>query len=222
MNNLFTLQVDTETISLSSTLIIILGALLIGLVISLVNSYTNQNTNDKELNIALILLPSIVSMIILLVGSNVARAFSLAGAFSLIRFRSAPGNIKDISLIFLGVAGGLACGMGFVIYAGVFTLIILLALVLIERSNLFNKENPLVLKITAPEDMNSEMTYNKIIQTYSDTYELKTMRTKDFGSVYELTYSIILKNETDKKRLIDDVRINNGNLPVSLFVEDIN
>ncbi|WP_297280812.1 DUF4956 domain-containing protein [uncultured Anaerococcus sp.] len=220
MNNLFSLQVDTESLSLSSTLIILFGSIFIGTIISLVNSYTNKGRGDRELGIALILLPSIVSMIILLVGSNVARAFSLAGAFSLIRFRSSPGDIKDISMIFLTVAVGLACGMGFVVYALIFALIILLVLIVIEKSNLLDKKNQLVLKINTPEDMNNENVFNKILENYCDSYELVGIRSKEFGSVFELNYSIILENENMKKNLLDDIRIKNANLAVNLYRDD--
>lgn len=55
---------------------------------------------NKNFIIGLVLLPAIVSVVILLIGSNVARAFSMAGAFALVRFRSAPGNAKDIAVVF--------------------------------------------------------------------------------------------------------------------------
>lgn len=217
-NLLLTSIVETESLSFNNTLIILLGSLILGLLISLFCNYINKNKITDSFSLSLVILPAIVSMIILLVGSNVARAFSLAGAFSLIRFRSAIGDIKDIIMIFLTVAVGLACGMGYIVYAAIFTIIILLAIYILQKIGFGHAiGDEMTLKIVAPEDITSEDVFADIIEKYSYVSELKSIRTKEYGSLYELQYSIILKDKTKRKECIDEIRSHNGNLQISML-----
>lgn len=131
-----------DSLTLGSTILIILCAMAMGLVISLVYMFTHKKEDyTSSFAIALIMLPTIIAMIILLVGNNVARAFSLAGAFSLIRFRSAPGDSKDIAYVFFTLGVGLACGMGYIGYAAIFTVIMCLAMIVLTKINFGSKKN---------------------------------------------------------------------------------
>ena len=124
-----------EALTLGTTITILLSSLVIGLVISGVYMRTHKNEGySGSFVITLIMLPAIIAMIILLVGNNVARAFSLAGAFSLIRFRSAPGEPKDIAYVFFTLAVGLACGMGYIAFAVVFAAIICVVMVILTMT----------------------------------------------------------------------------------------
>ena len=148
------------------------------------------------------MLPTIISIIILLVGNNVARAFSLAGAFSIIRFRSTPGDTKDISYIFFTLAVGLASGMGYVGYAVIFTIILCAVMIILDSLNFaMPKSKAMVLKITVPEDLNFEGVFDEILNTNTTSLNMVKVSTRDFGALYELNYSIHLKNDVNQKKI---------------------
>ena len=207
-----------ESFTLTNTLIIITSSILLGIVISL--AYLKTHKKDGYIPsfiISLIMLPTIISIIILLVGNNVARAFSLSGAFSIIRFRSTPGDTKDISYIFFTLAVGLASGMGYVGYAVIFTIILCAVMIILDGLNFaMPKSKAMVLKITVPEDLNFEGVFDEILNTNTTSWNMVKVRTRDFGALYELNYSIHLKNDVNQKKFIDSLRVRNGNLNISL------
>lgn len=207
-----------ESFTLTNTLIIITSSILLGIVISL--AYLKTHKKDGYIPsfiISLIMLPTIISIIILLVGNNVARAFSLSGAFSIIRFRSTPGDTKDISYIFFTLAVGLASGMGYVGYAVIFTIILCTVMIILDSLNFaMPKSKAMVLKITVPEDLNFEGVFDEILNTNTTSWNMVKVRTRDFGALYELNYSIHLKNDVNQKKFIDSLRVRNGNLNISL------
>ena len=207
-----------ESFTLTNTLIIITSSILLGIVISL--AYLKTHKKDGYIPsfiISLIMLPTIISIIILLVGNNVARAFSLAGAFSIIRFRSTPGDTKDISYIFFTLAVGLASGMGYVGYAVIFTIILCTVMIILDSLNFaMPKSKAMVLKITVPEDLNFEGVFDEILNTNTTSWNMVKVRTRDFGALYELNYSIHLKYDVNQKKFIDSLRVRNGNLNISL------
>ncbi len=208
----------SETLTLASSLTVIFSALFLGLIISLVYMYTNKEVGyGQAFSASLIMLPTIVAMIILLVGSNVARAFSLAGAFSLIKFRSAPGDSRDIANVFFAVAVGLFCGMGYIGYGLVFTIILSFVMILLSKLNYGrDKEIRMAMKIIIPEDMEYYGVFDKVFAQYCKKAKLVKVKTKEFGSLYELNYSIIFNNEEKIKECIDKIRIRNGNLRVEI------
>lgn len=207
-----------ESFTLANTLIILFASIILGLIISLV--YIKNNEKDTYSNgfaLSLVMLPVIISIIILLVGNNVARAFSLAGAFSIIRFRSAPGDPKDITYVFFTLAVGLACGMGFIGYAFIFTVILCLLTLILTKFNFANPKTSLSrLKITVPEDLNFEGVFEEILTKYTDSYKIETVKTRDFGALFELHYILNLKKDVSQKELLDELRVRNGNLNISL------
>lgn len=213
-----------ESFTLTNTLLIISTSIVLGIIISLVYM-RNQNKEGYSSSFALtlIMLPIIISIIILLVGNNVARAFSLAGAFSIIRFRSAPGDPKDISYVFFTLAVGLACGMGYVAYAVLFTVILSLVLIILDMMNFSKAKGKAVqLKITIPEDLNYNGVFDEILEKYSNKWTLEKIKTRDFGALYELNYQLNLNPDVDQKKLIDDLRVRNGNLNISLTLTGFN
>lgn len=211
-----------ESLTLGSTLLILLSSLVLGLGISLVYMKTHKKEEySASFTIALIMLPAIIAMIILLVGNNVARAFSIAGAFSLIRFRSAPADSKDIAYVFFTLGVGLACGMGYIGYAALFALIICCVMVILTKLN-FGKTclNPMRLKIVLPEDMDYQGVFDDVLKEYTTDCKLIKIKTTEFGSLFEITYDITLKNMADTKSFIDKLRCKNGNLNVVLSMRE--
>lgn len=212
---------ETETsIQFEQAALCIGASLLMGLIISLIYLFVARKQNgSRNFAISMVILPLIISIVILLVGSNVARAFSLAGVFSLIRFRSAPGDAKDITIIFLAMVAGLASGMGFIALG--FLLVFLGGGILIllyqlgygqERGSL--KE----LRITVPEDLNYQDAFTEVLGEYAEKYALQKVKTTNLGSYFELTYQIQVKKEADEKAFIDALRCRNGNLKIALGV----
>lgn len=208
----------TETITFTGTLATLFSSLFLGAMISFLHMYTHrQNGYKQAFTVSLIMLPAVVAIIILLVGSNVARAFSLAGAFSLIRFRSTPGDSQDISNVFFTLAVGLACGMGYYGYAIVFTLTIICVMLILDKLHFGQEKNTrLALKITIPEDMEYHGMFDTIFTTYCKRVKLQRVRTREFGTLYELGYVAVFKDEADIQPCIDDIRKLNGNLKVEV------
>ena len=207
-----------ESFTLLNALIIIGSSIVLGLIISLAYMRTHRKEGyTPSFTITLIMLPVIISIIILLVGNNVARAFSLAGAFSIIRFRSAPGDPKDITYVFFTLAVGLTCGMGYIVYAFIFTLVLCaLTLILDITKFAMPKTKTSKLKITIPEDLNYDGVFDDILNQYTNSWKIETIRTRDFGSLFEIHYIIQMKLDVNQKKFIDELRCKNGNLNISL------
>ena len=207
-----------DSFTLINALTVVGAAIILGLIISLAYIKTHKKEGYvQSFTITLIMLPVIISIIILLVGNNIARAFSLAGAFSIIRFRSAPGDPKDISYVFFTLAVGLACGMGYIGYGIIVTIILCLVMIILDIINFAKaKTKTMYLKITVPEDLNFEGVFNDILEKYTIKWDLARVRTRDFGALFELSYSLQIKDDMPQKEFIDEIRCRNGNLNVAL------
>jgi hypothetical protein len=193
-------------------------AFMLGALISITYMKTcNKNAYSQNFSLTLIIIPTVIAIIILLIGSNVARAFSLAGAFSIIKFRSAPGDPKDIAYVLFTMAAGLACGVGFFGYAVLFTVFLCLLMFTLNVFNFGAKKNSQkLLKITIPEDLDYEGAFDEVFAQFTTAFELKKIRTTDLGSLYELVYTVTMENSVKQKDFIDALRCRNGNLNITL------
>ncbi len=212
-NILFETIIENGTITGASFLIATLCSLAIGIFIGFM--YTIKNTYSKSYIITLALLPAIVQMVIMLVNGNIGAGVAVAGTFSLVRFRSAPGSGKEITSIFLAMAAGLATGMGYVGIAALFVVIITLANLILSSSGFGSgaKEEKTV-KITVPEGLDFEGIFDDIFARYTTKAELLEVRTTGMGSLYKLSYSIIMRSKASTKGMIDEMRQRNGNLEI--------
>ena len=204
--------------SLTTMLIAIIFGALIGF-----TYYKTQNENyQRSMAVTLVMLPIILSVLILFVGSNIARAFSLAGTLSIIRFRSAPGDPKDIGFIFFDIAAGLSCGVGLYGYGALFVLILCVAIFIMEKCNLFSKKDVhKTLKITIPENLNFEGAFDEILSKYTKKYTLTKIKTTDLGSLFELAYDVVMSEGQNEQEFLNELRIRNGNLTIVLSVAPI-
>ena len=206
----------------AGSLILSLGtALALGLLISVVYMKTHKTrTPTQSFSLTLVMLPAIITIIIMLVGNSVARAFSLAGAFSIIRFRSAPGDPKDITYVLFSMAVGLSCGMGFPFY-GVLTAVILCGVMILLETLKFGKgkSEQKLLKITIPENLDYSNAFDDVLQKYTSSYIRKKVRTTDLGSLFELQYAVSMENGMSEKAFIDELRCRNGNLNITLVLD---
>lgn len=189
---------------------------IVSVILGLLISYTNMLTNrySKNFSITLAILPLLVSIIIIMVNGNLGAGVAVAGAFSLIRFRSVPGNSRDIILIFFAMTIGIAIGMGYVIYSVLIAVLGCLFIYALSKTNFANKANERVLEITIPEELDYTTIFDDIFKKYLKEYKLEKVKTINLGSLFELTYRIVLNG--NEKELIDDLRIRNGNLKIQL------
>ena len=220
MNNLFNdiLANVSSDITVGSAVLTMLISLILGAAIAFTYRKTQNGTAyQQSLAVTLCMLPVILSVIIVFVGSDVARAFSLAGTLSIIRFRSAPGDPKDIGFIFFDIAAGLACGVGLFGYAILFVVLLCLAIILIAKTDLFKAKGDFrILKITIPEDLNYKDAFDAILEKYTAEHKLRKIKTTDLGSLYLVEYGVTMKADIDDQSIIDELRVKNGNLTIML------
>ena len=212
LNSVFS-SIMTDGITPVSFAICTAVSLLCGLILSLSHSF--KNPSSKSFAVTTALLPVIVEVVIMLVNGNLGTGIAVAGAFSLVRFRSAPGSAREILSIFTAMAAGLATGVGYVGIAVIFTVILCLANIVYTLSGFGEgANNERELKITVPEDLNYTDMYEDIFREYTSYHKLKNVKTSNMGSLYRLTYNLRLKRAENEKELIDAMRCRNGNLEI--------
>ncbi|WP_312353770.1 DUF4956 domain-containing protein [Aminipila sp.] len=222
MLNSITQSLTTTVTGTEITNIDVVLAMLVALGLGIIIGVTYLVANKYALNrkgfaITLIMLPIILAVIILFVGSNVARAFSLAGVLSIIRFRSAPGESKDIGYIFFSTAVGVGCGVGMYLGSTIFVIFMSIVMFILEKIS-FNGGGGKAkkLKIVIPEELNYESVFDEVFERYTSRHALLKVRTTDLGSLYEANYEVTLKNGIKEKEFIDELRVRNGNLSIML------
>ena len=206
-------SIITTTLTLNNFLICLISSFILGIIVSFVHMKTIKS--NKNFISTLAILPMLVTMVIVLVNGNLGTSVAIMGAFSLVRFRSIPGNSKEILNIFFAMVIGLACGMGYIGYAVVFTLIVSILSVILNIFN-FNNCETKMLKILIPENLDYTNVFDDIFNKYLKNYDLVQSKTTNMGSLFELTYIIDLKNNLSEKEFIDEIRCRNGNLKISL------
>lgn len=197
-------------------------AVLLGLIIGIAYMFMcRKERYNRDFIIGLVILPAIVAAVILLIGSNVARAFSMAGVFALVRFRSVPGSAKDIAIVFFAMASGLACGLGYVTFACVFVVIMIVILILLTVFNFAQPHTDIKqLRITIPESLNYSDVFDDVMNKFTEKAELRKVKTTNMGTMFELSYNVVVKDSVNEKEFIDNLRMRNGNLNISLSVAE--
>lgn len=215
---------DSETaaiISIGDFLLCLTASLILGLVMALCYMYRTRYT--KSFVITLALLPAVVCVVIMLVNGNVGTGVAVAGAFSLVRFRSAPGTAKEICTLFLAMGAGLIAGMGYLGFALLFTLIMCAIFLLYNRLDFGAKKNAATYKtfnITIPEDLDYSEIFDDIFKEYTVSNDLVRVKTTNMGSMFRLTYNVTLRDTKKEKEMIDKLRCRNGNLEISVSKQD--
>lgn len=218
-NNIFADSTQT-TISAWKFLLCIGISLLTGIMYLFAASFRSRTTSSFRYSLSL--LPSVVCVVIMMVNGNIGIGVAIAGAFSLVRFRSAQGSAKEISLIFMTMCSGLIAGVGYLAYALLFTVIMCLLSVAgnIISAKAAEKSTDKTLKITIPEDLDYSDIFDGIFSEFTDTHELAGVKTTNMGSLFRLTYHVRLKPDASEKAFIDALRVRNGNLEISLLKEE--
>ena len=206
-------SVIPNAMTLSAFLMCIFAALVLGVLTALVFSFRNKHSGS--LILALAVLPPIVTLVIMMVNGNVGAGLAVAGTFSLVRFRSAPGTAREICGLFMSTAIGITCGMGYIGIAAVFFLVMAVFLVLLSLFRFGETAaSSRQLKITIPENLDYDGLFDDIFEKYTSRHELVRVKTTNMGTLYELTYTINLKTPEVSKQFIDDIRCRNGNLNI--------
>jgi len=214
------ISVDLNMITEIKILILLGSAAILGTILSLVYQFTHRKMPyDRSFAVILIMLPTIIAFIIMLVSdaNSVPMAFSLAGVFTLVRFRTVIADPKDITYILSTVAVGLALALGLVGYAILLTIvvtIILLTIYFVKFSREYMTYHK--LNISIPENLNYVNVFDDLFEQYLKRYKLQRVKTSDFGTIFQLTYLVIFKDVNQQKEFIDAVRVRNGNLMISI------
>lgn len=204
-------------ISVTDFLLCVGASLVLGLILAVCFMYKSRYT--KSFVITLALLPAVVCVVIMMVNGNIGTGVAVAGAFGLVRFRSAPGTAKEIGMLFLAMGAGLILGMGYLAYAFLFTVIMCVAFVIYNHIDFGAKKNAArykTLNITIPEDLDYSEIFDDIFSDYADSVELTHVKTTNMGSMFRLTYDISLRDPRKEKEMIDQLRCRNGNLEISI------
>ena len=181
-------------------------SLVLGIATAFLSMYRSKCSQGFAVTVAV--LPAIVQIVILLVNGNVGAGVAVAGAFSLVRFRSVPGTAREIGVIFLAMTLGLATGMGYVALAAV-----LLLLTRLDFGTRCTDER--LLKITIPENLDYDGLFDDLLDTYTTAHTLERVKTTNMGTLYELQYRVTLRDAQVPKAFLDALRCRNGNLNIT-------
>ena len=224
LENLFRGIFDTDLVAVISVtdFLLCLGcSIVLGLVMAFAYMYRTRYT--KSFVITLALLPAVVCVVIMLVNGNVGTGVAVAGAFSLVRFRSVPGTAKEICTLFLAMGAGLIAGMGYLGFAVLFTLVMCVIFVLYNCLDFGAKKNAATFKtftITIPEDLDYSGVFDDIFAEFTRSHDLIRVKTTNMGSMFKLTYNVELADATREKEMIDKLRCRNGNLEIAVSKQE--
>ena len=224
MNTYFTGIFDTDmtrTIGLDAFLLCIGMSLLIGII--LVCGYMIRTRYTKSYIMTLALLPAIVCVVIMMVNGNIGTGLAVAGAFSLVRFRSVPGSAKEITMLFLAMGTGLLTGMGYIGFGFVFAIVMSAVVALYNCLDFGVQRNALrykTIRIMIPEDLDYSNVFENVFEVYTDKYELVRVKTLNMGSMFRLTYNLTMKKGANEKEMLDMLRCRNGNLEITISKQD--
>lgn len=216
LNSIF--ESGTTSIEVTSLLISSIVSLILGFVIAMTHKYTSRYS--KNFLITITLLPILVEAVMVMVNGNLGTSVAIMGAFGLVRFRSIPGTSKEILIVFFAMAVGLATGMGQVWFAMLLTVLGCIMILLLNGLSLFNRNNyEKKLTIMIPENLDYTEIFDEVFEEYTKQASLEKTKTTNMGSMFELTYDIVLKSNVKEKDFIDQLRVRNGNLKILLSRE---
>ncbi len=206
-----------ETITAHDFFFCVGAALVLGFLISLIYIITHRKDGYSQSYVmTVIMLPTIIALILLLINST-AGALTLAGAFTLVRFRSVAGDPKDIAYIFFSMATGVACGIGYIGFAAAFFAVLAIVMFVLSEINFGGSKNRhMTLKITIPENLDYQGVFEPVLAKYTTFYKLRRVKTTNFGTLFELIYSVDVLDNIDQKKFIDELRTHNGNMTINL------
>lgn len=206
-------SIFTSTFTVGQFLIALCASMVLGFVVSIY--YMFHNTYSKSFVPSLILIPAIECVVIIMINGNMGAGIAVAGSFALIRFRSARGSAKDLTAIFMAMAIGIICGTGYIGIAVLFTLIVCVIGMLLSLVRFGECDGKMrYLKITVPENMNYDEAFEEVFNKYCSNYELEKVKTLSLGSLFRVEYSIVMRDVSKLREMINELRIRNNNLEI--------
>ena len=211
-------SIDITVITLGRALTVMGCALGLSVAIMLVYLFTHRRTGFRPAMVfTMLLLGPIVAVIVICIGSNIARAISIGGGLALIRFRNTVEDPRDIVYYYLSIAAGIACGVGFIGFGAlaiglILAAVLILSIVGLDRFGGTGKR----LRILIPESLDYDGVFEPILKQYCRYFHLNRIKTQDYGTLLELDYRIVMKNKKQEKEFLDELRMRNGNLNISL------
>ena len=197
-----------------SILIMLAAAAALGILNSLVFSF--RTIQSKSFAVMLALLPIVSAVIIFTVNDNLGVGVAVAGAFTLVRFRSVAGNGREMLAIFASMAIGMLLGMGYIAFAVLVFASVAVLFLIVTITGLGERHKVRTLKIRIPEDLDYDGLFDDVFDRYTTMHQLEKVRTVNMGTMYELTYSVSFRDLSKSKQMIDEIRVRNGNLNVSI------
>lgn len=221
-DSIFADSTASTTIEMGPLLMGVAVSLLLGFVLALAYCFRSRHTKSFVLTLAI--LPAIVCVVIAMVNGNVGAGVAVAGAFSLVRFRSAPGSARDIAFIFLAMCVGLVTGMGYLVCAVAVTVVLGAVAMLYQMITVgpLGDSADRSLRITVPEDLDFSNLFDEILDKYTTYHELMTVKTTNMGSLYRLVYNVGMRDLSMQRAMIDELRCRNGNLEIALSHQEAN
>ena len=210
-----------STVSLVPFLASVGVALALGLALALIYCFRSRHT--RSFVITMVTLPAIVAVVITMINGNIGAGIAVAGSFSLVRFRSVPGQARDIAFVFLAMCVGLVCGMGYLGIAGIVTALIGGVNLLLQATG-FGRAGATVdrtLRITVPEDLDHTHLFDDLFDRFTTYHELRSVKTTNMGSLYKLIYNVGLSDPDQERAFIDELRCRNGNLEIALSHQEV-
>ena len=203
------------SITLQSFLLCTAVSLVLGIGLAFVAGYRQKTSSSFAVTLAL--LPAVVCVVIMMVNGNVGAGVAVAGAFSLVRFRSVPGTAREIGTLFLAMGAGLIAGMGYLGFAALFTVVMCAVFLLYSRLDFGAKKNASsykTLTVMIPEELDYAGVFDEIFARYTVSHEQVSVKTTNMGSLFRLTFHIVLRDPAEEKEMIDKLRCRNGNLEI--------
>lgn len=217
MTEIFNMLQSPMELNFTKAIVIALSACLLGLLVSSVYILTSKKTGlTRGFALTLVVITMMTAVVVMFVGNNIATAFSLAGVFTLVRYRSEQTSPKDLAFIFVCMGIGLTCGIGYVQYSLLFAVLVSVIIAVLTFVNYGDGGTVgMNLKIVVPEDMEMPDPFEEILKEYTKSYRLVRIKSTDFGVMVELVFAVRLNKDADRKELMDKLRARNGNMPVT-------
>ena len=202
-------------VTVVSILIMLVSAAALGVLNSLVFSF--RTVQSKSFAVMLTLLPMVSAVIIFTVNDNLGVGVAVAGAFTLVRFRSVAGPGREMLAIFASMAIGMLLGMGYVAFAAVVFAAVALMFLLVTALRLGELQTAKTLRVRIPEDLEYDGMFDDLLERYASHWETEKVRTANMGTEYEITWLVRLRDPERTKEFLDAIRVRNGNLGVYLM-----
>lgn len=213
MDTLIQSNTAAGTLSLSYAFLFTAAAGALGVLIAL--TYMRTGKVSKNFARTLIILPMLVSVVLFVVNGNLGTSVAIVGAFGLVRFRSLQGNSRDIAFVFFAMTLGLMCSVGYLLFAAGVTAMVCCVLLILHVTHFAEKaDTERELRVTIPENLDYNGLFDDLFLSFTKKHSLVRVKTTNMGSLYELTYHVVMDKQEQEKEFLDGIRVRNGNLTV--------